>query len=131
MTPAVTVYETGTNSWHNYAKWPRACHGCATPLKPLYLSPNSSLSFSQPTSGAAYDEYISDPAKPVTYRNRPNTPPYAEGSTWAKWLVDDQRFASARPDVLTCTSDVLTAPVHIAGQPVAHLIASTSGSDGD
>jgi putative CocE/NonD family hydrolase len=131
VTPAVTVYETGTNSWHNYADWPRACDGCAIPLKPLYLASNSSLSFSQPAAGAGYDEYISDPAKPVTYRNRPNTPPYVEGSTWSKWLVDDQRFASARPDVLTYTSEMLTAPVHIAGQPVAHLVASTSGSDSD
>ena len=131
VTPAVTVYETGTNSWHNYAEWPRACDGCATPLKPLYLAGNASLSFSQPVAGTAYDEYVSDPAKPVTYRNRPNAAPYAKGSTWSKWLVDDQRFASARPDVLTYTSDVLTAPVHIAGQPVAHLVASTSGSDSD
>jgi putative CocE/NonD family hydrolase len=131
VTPAVTVYETGTNSWHNYAEWPRACDGCATPLKPLYLASNSSLSFSQPTAGAAYDEYVSDPAKPVTYRNRPNAAPYSEGSTWSKWLVDDQRFASARPDVLSYTSEVLTAPVHIAGQPVAHIVASTSGSDSD
>ena len=67
----------------------------------------------------------------MTYRNRPNAAPHSEGSTWSKWLVDYQRFASARPDVLTYASDVLAAPIHIAGQPAAHLFASTSGSDSD
>jgi putative CocE/NonD family hydrolase len=130
-TPKATVYETGTNTWRQYNDWPSACDGSATTLRPLYFGGNFSLTFSQPEGVAGYDEYISDPAKPVTYRNRPNASPYSEGSTWSKWLVDDQRFASARPDVLTYTSDVLTAPVHIAGQPVAHLFASTSGSDSD
>ena len=53
------------------------------------------------------------------------------GLTWPQWLVDDQREASGRTDVLTFTSDVLTAPVKISGQPVAHLVASTSGTDSD
>jgi len=123
-TPAVSVFETGTNAWRSYANWPQA-----QGLKPLYLTANSALSFAPGAAG--YDEYVSDPAKPVTYRNRPNAAPYSEGSTWSKWLVDDQRFASARPDVLGYTSEVLTAPVHIAGQPVAHLFASTSGTDSD
>jgi putative CocE/NonD family hydrolase len=123
-TPAVSVFETGTNAWRSYASWP-----LAQGLKPLYLTANSALSFAPGAAG--YDEYVSDPAKPVTYRNRPNAAPYSEGSTWSKWLVDDQRFASGRTDVLSYTSEVLTAPVHIAGQPVAHLFASTSGSDSD
>ena len=123
-TPAVSVFETGTNAWRSYASWPQA-----QSLKPLYLTANSALSFGPGAAG--YDEYVSDPAKPVTYRNRPNAAPYSEGSTWSKWLVDDQRFASARTDVLSYTSEVLTAPVHIAGQPVAHLFASTSGTDSD
>ena len=123
-TPAVSVFETGTNAWRTYASWPQA-----QSLKPLYLTANSALSFAPGAAG--YDEYVSDPAKPVTYRNRPNAAPYSEGSTWSKWLVDDQRFASGRTDVLSYTSEVLTAPVHIAGQPVAHLFASTSGTDSD
>ena len=123
-TPAVSVFETGTNAWRSYANWPQA-----QGLKPLYLTANSALSFAPGAAG--YDEYVSDPAKPVTYRNRPNAAPYSEGSTWSKWLVDDQRFASGRTDVLSYTSEVLTAPVHIAGQPVAHLFASTSGTDSD
>jgi putative CocE/NonD family hydrolase len=123
-TPAVSVFETGTNAWRTYASWPQA-----QSLKPLYLTANSALSFAPGAAG--FDEYVSDPAKPVTYRNRPNAAPYSEGSTWSKWLVDDQRFASGRTDVLSYTSEVLTAPVHIAGQPVAHLFASTSGTDSD
>ena len=51
--------------------------------------------------------------------------------TWPQWLVDDQREASGRPDVLTFTSAVLTEPVKISGQPIANLIASTSGTDSD
>jgi putative CocE/NonD family hydrolase len=79
----------------------------------------------------AYDEYVADPAKPVTYRAPPIRPYSAKDSTWGRWLVDDQRFARERPDVLTYTTEALTAPVRIAGQPVAHLFASTTGTDVD
>jgi putative CocE/NonD family hydrolase len=83
-------------------------------------------------SGSAYDEYVSDPAKPVTFRPRPIQPVgYSDGFTWAQWLVDDQREASGRPDVVSFTSDVLKEPVKISGQPAANLIASTSGTDSD
>ena len=76
------------------------------------------------------DEYISDPAKPVPFRARPIQPiGYDDGLTWPQWLVDDQREASGRPDVLVFISDPLTAPVHISGQPIANLVASTSGTD--
>ena len=81
---------------------------------------------------AGYDEYVSDPAKPVPYRARPiKAVGYGGTNTWSEWLVDDQREASGRPDVLTFTTDVLKAPVAIAGQPIANLIASTSGTDSD
>jgi len=127
----VTAYETGTNVWKRYSRWPQSCaSGCPYPSKPLYLGAGAKLSWAQPLS-PGYDEYTSDPAKPVTYRLRPIRPTYAGDSTWGRWLVDDQRFASDRPDVLTYTSEVLTEPVRIAGQPVAHLFASTSGSDSD
>jgi putative CocE/NonD family hydrolase len=78
-----------------------------------------------------FDEYVSDPQKPVTYRPRPIRPTYAEDSTWRRWLVDDQRFAGDRTDVLTYTTDVLTTPLRIAGQPIAHLFAATTGTDSD
>ena len=86
-----------------------------------------------PTAGsAAYDQYTSDPSKPVPFRARPIQPiGYDNGLTWPQWLVDDQREASGRPDVLAFESDVLTAPVKISGQPMANLIAATEGSDVD
>ncbi len=80
----------------------------------------------------SFEEYVSDPAKPVPYRARPIRPAGGgPGSTWSQWLVDDQREASGRPDVLSFVSDVLTAPSKISGQPVANLVASTSGTDSD
>jgi hypothetical protein len=116
------------NRWQNLTGWP-----AAPASKPLYLEAGMKVGFTAPVQGdAAFDEYVSDPAKPVPFRARPIQPiSYEPGMTWAQWLVDDQREASGRPDVLTYTSDVLTAPVHIAGQPIANLVASTSGTDSD
>ena len=129
----VTAFQTGANEWRRHADWPLACaQGCPAGMTPLYLAANGGLSYGAAMQGgAAFDEYVSDPAKPVTYRARPNMSPWAPGSTWRTWLVDDQRFAAGRPDVLVYTSQVLTQPVKIAGQPVAHLFASTSGTDSD
>ncbi|HEY1263287.1 MAG TPA: CocE/NonD family hydrolase, partial [Terriglobales bacterium] len=130
----VTAYETGTNVWEQLPAWPAGCpSGCSIRKKPLYLNAGLKLSFDQPKAGdGSFDEYVSDPAKPVPFRARPIQPVgYGTGYSWAQWLVDDQREASGRPDVATFTSDVLTAPVKIAGQPVANLVASTSGTDSD
>jgi uncharacterized protein len=80
----------------------------------------------------AFDEYVSDPAKPVPFRARPIQPiGYDAPLTWSQWLVDDQREASGRPDVLTYTTDVLTSGVKISGEPLVNLLASTSGTDSD
>jgi putative CocE/NonD family hydrolase len=149
----VTVFETGVNRWQKLDAWP-----VAPKMKALYLkagfrlgwdeqsgaggasgvsgagesAPASSASSADSASSASYDEYISDPARPVPFRARPSQPVgYELPFTWPQWLVDDQREASGRTDVLTYTSDVLTAPVHILGQPVANLVASTSGTDSD
>ena len=130
----VTAFETGTNVWRRLQSWPAGCEsGCRLQPSPLYLAAGLKLSFSRPKSGdTAFDEYISDPAKPVPYRARPIQPvAYSVGMTWSEWLVDDQREDSGRPDVLAFTSDVLTEPVKISGQPVANLMASTSGTDSD
>jgi uncharacterized protein len=129
----VTAFETGTNTWRRLNAWPSGCaRGCAVKQTPLYLSAGLKAGFDAPKSGdAAYDEYVSDPSKPVPYRARPARPSYASDSTWSRWLVDDQREASGRQDVLAFVSDVLTEPVKIAGQPVANLFASTSGTDSD
>jgi uncharacterized protein len=132
--PQVSVYETGTNSWEKLSSWPAGCsNGCKINPTPLYLSAGMKLDFVAPKSGdSGSEEYVSDPAKPVPFRARPIQPTgYGTGYTWADWLVDDQREESGRPDVLAFESDVLTAPMKISGQPIANLIASTSGTDSD
>jgi hypothetical protein len=132
-TPPVLAYQTGTNTWRRYDAWPLSCEaGCAQKLRPIYLRADLQLGFAKPAAtGAAYDEYVSDPAKPVPYRLRPTRPTYAQGSSWGRWLVDDQRNFSDRPDVLSYESDILTDPVAVGGQPIADLFASTSGTDSD
>jgi hypothetical protein len=130
----VTAFETGTNAWRRLPAWPAGCaSGCAIRPTPLYLSAGLRLSFAAPKAGeAAFEEYVSDPAKPVPFRARPIRPVgYDDGLTWPQWLVDDQREASGRPDVLAFVSDVLALPTKISGQPVASLVASTSGTDSD
>jgi putative CocE/NonD family hydrolase len=133
--PPVWAFETGKNEWEKLPSWPAGCaEGCAVKPTPLYLEPGLKLGFTAPASGVdtAFDAYVSDPAKPVPFRKRPIQPiGYDNGLTWPDWLVDDQREASGRTDVLTYTSDVLTEPVKISGQPVAHLVASTTGTDSD
>jgi len=130
----VTAFETGTNTWRRLPTWPAGCaNGCSVQPTPLYLDSGLKLSLAAPKAGdAAFDEYISDPAKPVPFRARPIQPVgYGGRFTWPEWLVDDQREGSGRPDVAVFTSDVLTAPMKISGLPVANLVASTSGTDSD
>jgi uncharacterized protein len=124
----VVAFETGTNKWRNLTSWPSGCaSGCTVKPTPVYLNQDLKLSFTAAKSGEpGFAEYISDPAKPVPYRARP-----IDGTTWRLWLVDDQREQSGRPDVLAFTSEVLTVPVKISGEPIANLIASTSGTDSD
>jgi hypothetical protein len=131
--PPVWAFKTGENEWEKLPAWPAGCaSGCAVKATPLYLEPGLKLGFQSPNEGAAFDAYVSDPAKPVPFRKRPIQPiGYDNGMTWPEWLVDDQREASGRTDVLAFESDVLTEPVTISGQPVAHLVASTSGTDSD
>ena len=130
-TAPVTVFETGTNTWRRLTSWPSGCaNGCAPKPTAFYLKAGLKLNATAPTAeDAAYEEYISDPAKPVAYRPRPIPPGDSEG--WKKWLVNDQREASGRPDVISFVSEVLTSPLKIAGQPMVNLVASTSGTDSD
>ncbi|HKR77409.1 MAG TPA: CocE/NonD family hydrolase [Rhodanobacter sp.] len=129
----VTAFQTGTNRWQRLDRWPLSCDsGCPGKDRALYLEPGMQLGFDAPTGGNAYDEYVSDPAHPVPFRARPIQPiGYDHGLTWSEWLVDDQREASGRTDVLSYETAPLTAPLAIAGVPVVHLVASTSGSDSD
>jgi len=130
----VMAYETGTNNWLRLQSWPSGCpSGCTVKPTPFYLAAGGKAGFAAPKAGdAAYDEYVSDPAKPVPFRARPNQPVgYDTGQTWAQWLVDDQREASGRPDVAVFVSDVLRDPLKISGQPAVNLVASTTGTDSD
>ena len=129
----VTAFETGTNTWRRVAAWPGCGTGCTIKPTPLYLAGGARAGFTAPRpGGAAFDEYVSDPAHPVPFRSRPIEPPsYQDNAAWRQWLVTDQREASGRTDVLSFTSDVLTAPLKITGAPIVHLVASTSGSDSD
>ncbi len=76
-----------------------------------------------------YDEYVSDPAKPVPYIPRPVH--FEDTDAWQRWLLTDQRTVADRTDVLTYTSAALTAPLHLGGAPMVNLFASTSGTDSD
>jgi putative CocE/NonD family hydrolase len=131
----VTAFETGTNTWRRLPAWPAGCDsGCTIKATPLYLSAGLTLRAAAPgPDETPFEEYVSDPAKPVPFRARPIQPMQGENMnlTWFRWLVDDQREASGRPDVAGFVTNVLTAPVKISGQPVANLVASTSGSDSD
>ncbi len=134
----VVAYETGTNTWRKLSAWPAGCAtgaGCSIKPTPLYLVAGGKVGFAAPKAGdtgPSYAEYISDPAKPVPYIRRPAFPSsHDKGQTWREWLVSDQREASGRPDVAVFVSDVLKEPVKISGEPIANLVASTSGTDSD
>ena len=125
--PAATIYNTGENHWDRFTTWPLACEkGCAAPLTRFYLGANGTAGFQAPTRGG--DSYVSDPAKPVPHLPRPVN--FNDGR-WGDWLVQDQRFADGRPDVLTYSTPVLAAPVRVSGAPIADLFARTTGTDGD
>jgi putative CocE/NonD family hydrolase len=130
-TPPVLIYNTGENHWDRYKSWPLSCDkGCASKPQPLYLEADGKLTFQAPDAAAAkYDEYVSDPAKPVPYQPRPVH--FADHEAWTRWLLNDQRFVDGRPDVLTYVSQPLTEPLHIGGAPVVNMYASTSGTDSD
>jgi uncharacterized protein len=119
--PEAYVFETGSNKWKTYESWPPK----NSETKQLYLHANGKLDFTPPTDTSAYDEYISDPAKPVPFQNR-----VAIGMNY-EYMTDDQRFAVTRPDVLVYQTDVLTEDVTISGELFAELFAATSGTDSD
>ena len=129
----VTAFETGTNTWTRLPGWPLAGAGTATAATPFYLEAGLKVATAPPQAGdAPFNEYVSDPAKPVPFRARPIQPVgYDAAHTWPQWLTDDQREASGRTDVLAFVSEPLKAPLRIAGEPEVNLVASTSGTDSD
>jgi hypothetical protein len=127
----VLTFRPGSNSWQRHDRWPPVQ---GVTKKPLYLRAGGRLSFAPPEPGESESSrYVSDPAHPVPYRQRPIAPLYGGKvrSTWSEWLVDDQRHAQSRPDVLTFESDVLAEDLTVSGNVVANLFASTTGSDAD
>jgi hypothetical protein len=133
-TPPVLIYNTAENHWDRFNSWPLSCEsGCTAKSRPLYLTWNFSLSFTGPPAasqpGSAYDEYVSDPAKPVPHQPRPVR--FADSDAWRRWLVGDQRAFADRTDVLTYMTPPLTETLDLSGAPIVHLVASTTGTDAD
>ena len=120
-------FQTGSNQWKTYKAWPPK----EAETKKLYAGPNHTASFKKPETSIGDIKYISDPAKPVPYRPQPIEATYGPGSRWRTWHVDDQRFVYSRPDVVSFTMDSLTEDLTVTGNIMAHLFASTSGSDAD
>jgi putative CocE/NonD family hydrolase len=133
LTP-VTAFETGTNRWVALQTWPSGCTtGCRIDHQNLYLQAGGKLHLGSSNAAASdFESYVSDPAKPVPYLPRPIHIGGEDGeSSWQTWLVSDQRNAAARTDVLSFSTAALQESVKISGEPIANLIASTTGTDGD
>ena len=127
-TPAeATVFESGSNRWRTFTAWPPR----EAVTKSLYFDADGVLSFNAPTTGGN-DSFVSDPAHPVPYRNRPIEPTYyPRGSGWPAWLTEDQRFVQNRPDVLSWSTEPLAEDLVLAGDVTARLRVSTTGGDAD
>lgn len=115
------IFITGTNEWREFSKWPPA----ETGEKKLFLHPGCSASFNQPSGMNSFDEYVSDPAKPVPYTETITTDRTVE------YMTDDQRFASKRPDVMVYTSEELKSDMTFTGPVISDLFVSTTGTDAD
>ena len=128
--PPVTVFETGTNRWRQFDRWPPASE-----TRRLYLQPGGTLGFTPPGAGASFSEYISDPARPVPNAPRPHWGFSYDNpvsiAAWRRWLVEDQRFVDGRPDVATWAGAPLETPVTVRGPVTVHLVAETTGTDAD
>jgi uncharacterized protein len=119
--PKAYVFETGSNVWKRYDAWPPK----SAVAKTLYFHAGGRLSFDAPTDKAGVDEYLSDPAHPVPFVN------YTTDTVPQRYMDDDQRFASERPDVLTYETEPLTEDVTIAGPVRPKLKVASSGTDSD
>lgn len=121
--PEAYIFITGANRWQSFTAWPpRQAIG-----KKLYLHRQGRLSFEPPAArtGVSFDEYLSDPAHPVPYTNRISI------NRGTEYMIEDQRFAARRPDVLVYQSDMLTDDVTLVGPIRANLFVSTTGTDAD
>lgn len=116
-----TIFFTGINEWKKFDRWPPALKK----NKPIYLYPDGKLSWDQPTGKNSFSQYISDPAKPVPYTGN------VHFKRTIEYMVDDQRFASRRPDVLVFQTETLNEEVTLAGTIIADLVTSISTTDAD
>lgn len=116
-----TVYETGTDKWRHFNKWPPANAAAVN----YYLRANNALSLEKENNKNDFDEYVSDPDKPVPYTNGI----YSHRNN--EYMVEDQRFAAVRPDVLVYETDTLNEDVTLAGKIIADLFVSTTSTDAD
>ena len=119
--PKVLAFETGTNRWREFPTWPPR----GMKSLDLYLHAGGRLAQVPPGQAEGFDEYISDPAKPVPYIDRIGTLMIPE------FMSADQRFAARRPDVLVYESEPLSRPITLAGPISAELHVSTTGTDAD
>lgn len=118
--PKAYVFQTGMNQWRKFDAWPPASSKPAT----LYLDTKGKLAWQQSAS-ATFDEYLSDPNKPVPYIGALST------RILNSYMTEDQRFAAARPDVLVYRSDVLDHDISVYGPITVDLKVSTTGTDAD
>jgi putative CocE/NonD family hydrolase len=130
--PEALTFESGSNRWRSWDEWPPTKD---TVERSLYFHAGGRLSFDAPTADGqpdAHDSYLSDPKHPVPYRQRPIEGTYfPHGSRWSTWLVEDQRFVDDRADVLSWETEPLAEDVTIAGEVLAKLFVSTTGTDAD
>jgi len=119
--PKAYVFETGSNVWKKYDAWPPK----TATTKTLYFHEGGRLSFDAPSAKTGVDEYVSDPAHPVPFVS------YTTDTVPQRYMDDDQRFASQRPDVLTYETEPLTEDVTIAGPVRPKLKVASTGTDAD
>jgi putative CocE/NonD family hydrolase len=130
--PEALTFQAGSNKWLSYESWPPR----DAVARDLFLQSNGKLSFEKPApgNGREFESYVSDPAAPVPFRKRPieaMNNEAEEETGWDTWLVQDQRFLQGRADVVSWQTEILDHDLTISGDIVAHLFASTTGTDSD
>jgi len=116
-----TIFVTGSNEWRTFDTWPPK----NVNEKSLYFQPSGEMSFTLSDTKDSFDEYVSDPMKPVPYADAVHIHRTAE------YMTDDQRFASRRPDVMVYQTDILSEDITLTGPLTADLFVSTTGTDAD
>jgi putative CocE/NonD family hydrolase len=116
-----TIFITGENKWKTFSSWPPK----DAKEQDLYLQPGGKLAFTRPAEDSSFDEYMTDPNKPVPYAEK------VHQDRTVEYMTDDQRFAEKRPDVMVYKTDTLTEDITLAGPLTAQLFVSTTGTDAD